>query len=52
MENIEAFIAHLVVERNMLDPNRVNILLPPDAVNALRIVAALNQFRLQYAFTG
>ena len=52
VENTEAFIAHLVVERNMLDPNRVDILLPPDAVNALRIVAALNQFRLQYAFTG
>lgn len=52
VENSEMFRQHLVVERDMLDPNRVNILLPPDYTNALRIAAMLVQFRLQYAFTG
>ena len=36
----------LVVERNATDPNRVDVLLPPDFVNQLRIFAALVQFRL------
>jgi len=30
------------------NPNRINVLLPPDLVNQLRIFALLNQFRLQY----
>ena len=36
----------LIVERNANDPNRVDVLLPPDFVNHLRIFAALVQFRL------
>jgi phage tail sheath gpL-like len=47
MENMDAFKAALVVERNAQDPNRVDALLPPDLVNQLRIFAALTQFRLQ-----
>jgi phage tail sheath gpL-like len=47
MENMEAFKANLIVERNAQDPNRVDALLPPDLVNQLRIFAALTQFRLR-----
>jgi phage tail sheath gpL-like len=49
MENAELFAENLIVERNAQDPNRVDVLLPPDFVNQLRIFAALTQFRLQYA---
>ena len=48
VENAEAFAAALIVERNALDPNRVDVLFPPDLVNQLRVFAVLNQFRLQY----
>jgi len=46
MENLDGFEAALIVERNAQDPNRVDVLLPPDFVNQLRIFAALTQFRL------
>jgi phage tail sheath gpL-like len=48
-ENMEAFKAFLIVERDAQDPNRVNVLLPPDLINQLRIFAMLVEFRLQYA---
>jgi len=48
VENLQAFKAHLIVERDPNDPNRVNILYPPDLINQLRVLAVLNQFRLQY----
>ena len=48
VENLAAFKAHLIVERDPNDPNRVNGLYPPDLVNQLRVFAVLNQFRLQY----
>lgn len=48
VENAEAFAENLIVERNASDPNRVDVLLPPDLVNQLRIFATLVQFRLQY----
>lgn len=48
VENLDAFKAALVVERDANDPNRINVLLPPDLVNQLRIFAVLAQFRLQY----
>lgn len=51
VENADAFRANLIVERNATNPNRVDVLLPPDYVNQLRIFAMLNQFRLQYAAT-
>jgi phage tail sheath gpL-like len=47
-ENMAAFKTYLVVERDPTDPNRVNVLFPPDLVNQLRIFAMLVQFRLQY----
>jgi len=48
VENFELFKEHLVVERNVSDPTRVDVLFPPDYVNQLRVFALLNQFRLQY----
>ncbi|ELY2553000.1 phage tail sheath subtilisin-like domain-containing protein [Cronobacter sakazakii] len=49
VENFDLFKKYLVVERNASDPNRVDVLFPPDYVNQLRVFALLNQFRLQYA---
>jgi len=48
VENAKLFAKYLIVERDTTNPNRVNVLLPPDLVNQLRIFALLNQFRLQY----
>jgi len=48
VENLQQYKNHLIVERDPNDPNRVNILYPPDLVNQLRVVAVLAQFRLQY----
>lgn len=48
VENAKLFAKYLIVERDSANPNRVNVLLPPDLVNQLRIFALLNQFRLQY----
>lgn len=48
VENATKFAETLIVERDGDDPNRINVLYPPDLVNALRIFAALAQFRLQY----
>jgi phage tail sheath gpL-like len=48
LENVKVMNAHMVVERNANNPNRLDVLFPPDYVNQLRIFALLNQFRLQY----
>lgn len=48
VENAKQFAANLIVERNASDPNRLDVLYPPDYVNGLRVVAVLNQFRQQY----
>ncbi len=48
VENADAFKAHLIVERNVNDPNRLDVLYPPDLVNQLDVFAVLAQFRLQY----
>jgi phage tail sheath gpL-like len=48
VENLRAFKANLLVERDPNNPNRVNVLYPPDLINQLRIFAVLAQFRLQY----
>lgn len=49
VENLELFQQYLICERNANDPNRLDVLFPPDYVNQLRVFAVLNQFRLQYA---
>jgi len=48
VENAEAFKTNLIVERDVNDPNRLNVLYPPDLINQLRVFAVLAQFRLQY----
>jgi phage tail sheath gpL-like len=48
VEDTRNFKRHLLVERDPNDPNRVNVLYPPDLINQLRIFAVLAQFRLQY----
>lgn len=48
-ENVDKFAEALIVERDVDSPNRVNVLLPPDYVNQLRVFALLCQFRLQYS---
>ena len=48
VENARAFAQNLIVERDATNPNRLNVLLPPDLVNQLRVFAMLVQFRLQY----
>lgn len=48
VENADLFKQYLVVERNADNPNRLDVLFPPDLVNQLRIFAVLAQFRLQY----
>jgi phage tail sheath gpL-like len=46
VEGFAQFNEELLVERDDSDPNRVNILLPTDVINALRVVAVRNQFLL------
>lgn len=48
VENLEAFKAALIVERNADNPNRIDVLYAPDLVNQLRIFAVNTQFRLNY----
>jgi phage tail sheath gpL-like len=48
VEDIQDFISNLLVERDTTDPNRLNVLYPPDLINQLRVFAVLAQFRLQY----
>lgn len=48
VENFDLFKKNLIVERNVNDPNRLDVLFPPDLVNQLRVFAVLAQFRLQY----
>lgn len=49
VENAAAFKANLIVERDVTNPNRLNVLYPPDLVNQLDVFAVVNQFRLQYS---
>jgi phage tail sheath gpL-like len=48
VENADLFAEHLVVERDPDNAQRVNMVLPPDLANQFRILAVLNQFRIQY----
>ena len=46
VEDFEDFKAELIVERNVLDVNRLDFLLPPNLINALISTAAQIDFRL------
>ncbi|HVG51160.1 MAG TPA: phage tail sheath subtilisin-like domain-containing protein [Xanthobacteraceae bacterium] len=48
VEDVRSFKENLLVERDPNNPNRVNVLYPPDLINQLRVFAVLAQFRLQY----
>jgi phage tail sheath gpL-like len=48
VENEKLFRTNLVCERSTIDPNRVDVLFPPDLINQLRNLSILAQFRLQY----
>lgn len=48
VENAEAFKRNLIVERNVNNPDRLDVLYPPDLVNQLDVFAVLAQFRLQF----
>ena len=52
VENARHSRRNLIVERDPNDPNRVNVLYPPDLINQLRIFAVLAQFRLQYTIVA
>lgn len=52
VENHDLFEKYLIVEIDATNPNRMNVLLPPDLINQLRIFAVLNQFRLSYPATA
>lgn len=49
VENADAFAQYLIIERSATNPNRLDVLFPPDLVNQLRVFALQYQFRLQYA---
>ena len=46
IENLDDFIDNLVVERNLADRNRVDVLLPADLINQFRVLAGNIQFIL------
>ena len=46
IENLDDFVDNLVVERDLTDRNRCNVLLPPDLMNQFRILAGQIQFIL------
>ncbi len=46
IENLDEFIDNLVVERNLTDRNRIDVLLPSDLINQFRILAGNIQFIL------
>lgn len=46
VENVDQFKDDLIVERNAENPDRLDILLPPDLVNQLRQLGVKIQFRL------
>jgi len=45
-QNLDEFIDNLVVERDLTDRNRVNVLLPADIINQFRVLAGNIQFIL------
>ena len=46
VEDVEAFKENLIVERDLNDRNRINVLFTPDYINRFNIVALVNQSRL------
>lgn len=51
VENLDQFIADLVVERDTTNVNRLNWLMSPDLMNQFIVGSTINQFQLQAAAT-
>ncbi|AWN43166.1 phage tail sheath C-terminal domain-containing protein [Methylobacterium durans] len=49
VENGDAFIKALIVQRSTTEPTTVEVLFPPDIINSLRRFNVRAQFRLQFA---
>lgn len=49
VENVDAFVASLIVERNALDPNRIDIQMSPDLINQFIVAGVQIKFVLQGA---
>lgn len=47
VENYDLFVQFLIVERDDVDRNRVNVLMRPDMVNQLRVVATIVETHLE-----
>ena len=47
VQDADDFATNLLVEIDDTDPNRLNVLYPPDLIGQLRVFAVLAQFRLQ-----
>ena len=47
VENADLFEQGLIVERNAVDANRVDVFMRPDVVNQLRVIATLVETHLQ-----
>ena len=47
VENVKQFKNDLICERSLVDPNRLEWVLPPDLINQFRIGAAVIQFLLE-----
>jgi phage tail sheath gpL-like len=47
VQDVATFTQNLLVERDANDPNRINVLYPPNLIGQLRVFALLTQFRLQ-----
>jgi phage tail sheath gpL-like len=45
LENVDAFAKNLVVERDTTSRRRVNVLLPPDLIDSIGVLALLVQFQ-------
>lgn len=48
VENAQEAMRNTIVERDLTNPDRVNVLYAPDFVNQLDVFAVVGQFRLQY----
>lgn len=46
IDSLEQFQEELIVERDLVDRNRINVVLPPTLVGQFRVLAALLQFRV------
>ena len=49
VENADAMIKALIVQRSTIEPNTIEVYFPPDIINQLRRFNVRAAFRLQFA---